>query len=195
MRYKTYSILLLLLTTGIRAQDGELPYRQIPPSPGTYTAGTVVARMIDGLGFRYFWATEGLSEADKDFRLSEDSRSVLELMQHIHGLTVLIENSSKKVANGQNNQTLPPLGMDQLRMKTLEKLKASAMVFGQSPDLNGYPLLFHTSEGTSKHDFWHQVNGPIADAIWHCGQIAILRRANGNPLPAGVDFFMGSHKK
>ena len=35
----------------------DLPYYQIPEYPAEFTAETVAARMIDGLGFRYRWAT------------------------------------------------------------------------------------------------------------------------------------------
>ena len=42
----------------------KLPYYEIPDYPETYTAGSVAARMLDGLGFRYYWATEGLNEDD-----------------------------------------------------------------------------------------------------------------------------------
>ena len=40
--------------------QGTLPYYQIPDYPSSYNAATVAARTIDGLGFRYYWATEGL---------------------------------------------------------------------------------------------------------------------------------------
>ncbi|RMG65160.1 MAG: hypothetical protein D6722_16205, partial [Bacteroidetes bacterium] len=36
-----------------------LPYRAIPDYPETFTPGTTVARFLDGLGYRYYWATEG----------------------------------------------------------------------------------------------------------------------------------------
>ena len=39
----------------------KLPYYQIPEPSTEYTAGTSASRMVDGLGFRFFWATEGLS--------------------------------------------------------------------------------------------------------------------------------------
>jgi len=46
----------------LQAQDMELPYHQIPDHAETYSAGNIVSRMIDGLGYRYYWATEGLTE-------------------------------------------------------------------------------------------------------------------------------------
>ena len=31
--------------------------------------------------------------------------------------------------------------------------------------------------------FWHIINGPIADAFTHVGQINSFRRLSGNPVP------------
>jgi hypothetical protein len=40
------------------------------------------------------------------------------------------------------------------------------------------------------HPFWHLLNGPLADALTHVGQINVFRRLAGNPTPkAGL--FMG----
>ncbi|MBL4904447.1 MAG: hypothetical protein JKZ00_00090, partial [Flavobacteriaceae bacterium] len=53
-------------------------YYEIPPAPKEYTAGTVASRMVDGLGFRYYWATEGLTEKDLAFRPNSEARTTLE---------------------------------------------------------------------------------------------------------------------
>ena len=39
--------------------------------------------------------------------------------------------------------------------------------------------------------FWNHLNGPIADALWHSGQIVSNRRASGNPLNSKVNVFIG----
>jgi hypothetical protein len=197
MKYKVSVIIILAMTAMAYAQqnDDVLPYRQVPEYPEAYTAGTVVARVIDGLGFRYYWATEGLGEADKDLRLSEDSRSILELMQHIHGLSLMILNTAKKVSNDRGNLPRTPADIDELRAQTLRNLQASAQVFSGRVDLTDYPVVITTPEGSVNYEFWHQLNGPLEDAVWHSGQIAILRRAKGIPMPEGVDFFMGTAKK
>jgi len=61
---RVLAVLLTVLTySSMSAQeaDAPLPYHTIPEAPENYTAGTMVSRMIDGLGFRYYWATEGLT--------------------------------------------------------------------------------------------------------------------------------------
>ena len=63
------------------AQDSDLPYSQIPDYPDSYASGNVLSRLVDGLGFRYYWATEGLTQKDLDFKPSEGARSTYETMQ------------------------------------------------------------------------------------------------------------------
>ena len=64
-------------TYSLKAQDEleALPYAEIPPMTGDYTPGKVAARVIDGLGFRYYWATEGLTEKDLEYKPSEEGRT------------------------------------------------------------------------------------------------------------------------
>ena len=38
---------------------------------------------------------------------------------------------------------------------------------------------------------WNQINGPIADALWHCGQVVSFRRASGNPYNSKASLFTG----
>ena len=47
---------MLFLTMTLTAQE-KLPYYQIPPMDENYTAQNTVARMVDGLAFRYYWST------------------------------------------------------------------------------------------------------------------------------------------
>jgi len=61
----------------------ELPYREIPPPPPDVNGAAVMARLLDGLGFRYRWATEGLRPEDADFRTSARSMTLRELLRHV----------------------------------------------------------------------------------------------------------------
>ena len=74
----------------VNAQElDQLPYYEVPDYYSEYTAGTVAARMIDGLGFRYRWATEDLREEDLKFRPSEGARSTLETIDHILNFIII----------------------------------------------------------------------------------------------------------
>ena len=88
----TISILSFVM---IRAQDKnqeQLPYYEIPEHSEEYTAGTVAARVVDGLGFRYYWATKGLRDEDLNFKPSEDARTSKETIDHIYGLSKVQAN-------------------------------------------------------------------------------------------------------
>ena len=57
-----FSSLVLFIALTVQAQDtmmDSLPYASIPEAHENFTPGTVVSRIIDGLGFRYYWASEG----------------------------------------------------------------------------------------------------------------------------------------
>ena len=93
----------ILLVSGVgqtlTAQSEELPYYSIPDAPDSYDAHNVAARMVDGLGYRYFWATEGLREEDLSYRPSETSRTTMETIEHIYGLSKTIINASLSKPN------------------------------------------------------------------------------------------------
>ena len=57
-------------------------YDAIPDYPEGYEAGMVLGRFVDGLGFRYRWATEGLTESDLDYRPAEGCRTIRETLSY-----------------------------------------------------------------------------------------------------------------
>lgn len=181
---------LLMFTIGY-AQNFKteaLPYREVPKYSDEFTAGTVAARMIDGLGFRYYWASEGLTENDLSFKPNDDARSSGQTIDHILDLSYMIVNSALK----KNNERIDKSGMtyEEKRSQTLINLKTAADILRESEDISQYKIIF----GTNEVPFWNQINGPIADAIWHCGQLATLRRSSGNPINSKVSFFNGTVK-
>ena len=61
-------------------------FHQIPPYPKSVSGTTVLVRLLDGLGFRFRWSTEGLSHGDYGFRPAPDCMSIEELVRHVWGL-------------------------------------------------------------------------------------------------------------
>ena len=55
--------------------------------------------MIDGLGFRYYWATDGLRDEDLIFKPNTEARTTDETLDHIFGLSNVIVNAVKEVPN------------------------------------------------------------------------------------------------
>src|ERR1700704_3523395 len=99
MRPQIALLSFLFVFSDITAQDKALPYYEIPSYPETYTAATVAARLIDGVGFRYYWATEGLRQEDLSHKPSKEARTSMETLAHIYGLSRVIVNSTRKVPN------------------------------------------------------------------------------------------------
>jgi uncharacterized damage-inducible protein DinB len=191
MRFVCFAFFVFSTLT-FHAQEtmNELPYDEIPEAPEKYTPGTVVSRMIDGLGFRYRWATENLTQKDLDFEPGNDGRTIRQTLDHLYGLSTVILNSAKKVAT---DRTVKPkeLSTEEKRVATLHNFKMASQLFAATEDLNEHPIIFKRASGTAEFPFWNNINGPIEDAIWHSGQVVVLRRIAGNPINPKVNVFLG----
>ena len=170
-------------------EPDQLPYQQIPEAPENYTEGNVVARMVDGLGFRYYWATENLGPEDLMYKPSSEARTAGETLDHILGLSLVILNSAEHKINEGIDAT--SMDFDEKRRMTLKNLKKAGDIFRESKDLSQFSIIFKGENGNREFPFWNQINGPIADALWHCGQIVSFRRASGNPMNPKVSVFTG----
>ncbi len=167
----------------------EIPYYEVPEYAKEFTAGTMAARMVDALGFRFYWSSEGLVEKDLVYKPSEDVRSIAETIDHILDLSYVIVNSTLKKNNGDIDKS--KMTYEDKRKQALINLKTAADILRVSNDISQYQIIF----GENEIAFWNQVNGPIADAIWHCGQLASFRRVSGNPINPNVNHFRGTVKQ
>lgn len=167
-------------------------YYTIPDTPKTFTANNVAARMVDGLGFRYYWATEGLTEKDLNYRPSAEARTSMETIEHINGLVqILVNTVSKKPTNFDS----PPdkLSFTQLRENTLKNIQTASELLKKSDvKLEDLDMIFERGSNKNEFPFWNLINGPISDALWHVGQVVTFRRSSGNPLPNGVNVLTGT---
>lgn len=168
-----------------------MPYYQIPPYPETFTAGTVAARMVDGLGFRFYWATEGLRKEDLDYKPGADARTCLQTIEHIYGMSLIILNSTTYTMNV--TQSPPSLSFEDMRKQTLLNLKSASDKLRTFSDeeMNNKRIIFQRGNGKIEYPFWNQINGPIADCLWHVGQVVSFRRASGNPFTDRVSLLTG----
>lgn len=181
-------ILTVLLTVMLNAQDDKSsPYYEIPEYSETYTAGTVAARQVDALGFRFYWASKGLTEKDLSYKPSETVRTAEETIDHIYDLALIVLNSTIKQPNSKKEVKLT---YEEKRKQALLNLKQAADILRKSDDISQYKIIFAKKEVP----FWNTINGPIADAIWHCGQLASFRRVTGNPINSKVNHFTGKVK-
>ena len=184
-----FSGLLLICSVITSKAQENLPYYEIPEAPEAYTAGNVVSRMIDGVGFRYYWGTEGLREDDLSFKPSEEARSSFETIKHIYGLTNVILNSVTHQAN--TGEKIPEMSFTEIRKKTLINLKKTSDILKGSDDISKFNIVFKRGDSSSEFPFWNQLNGPISDALWHIGQVVSFRRSSGNPFNSKASLFAG----
>ena len=191
MKYIFILLTFLSMTTQSNAQD-KLPYERIPSPAEEYTAGSVVSRMLDGLGFRYYWATEGLRPEDLKFKPSEDARTAEETLDHILGLSQVVLNSALGVPNGAPQ---PKMTFEEKRKKTLLNIQQASEIFVKAEDLSKFSMIFGSGDRKAEFPFWFQINGPISDALWHVGQIVTFRRSSGNSLPKGVSVLQGVRRQ
>jgi hypothetical protein len=152
-------------------KSAELPFYRIADYPSEICGTAVLTRLIDGLGFRFQWATEGLSEEDVAFRPSPGSMSIAELAGHIWGLVNWVSIS----VSGTRYEK--PADFAQLRTRVLEMLVA---LRGAVVEMGDAGFRSVTIEDLA---FWHIINGPLSDALTHVGQINAFRRLAGNPSP------------
>ncbi len=191
------SLFVLVICSTTLAQENmkdSIPYASIPEAPENYTAGTVVARMIDGLGFRYYWASEGLTQENMDYSLGNDTRTIAETISHIYNLSSTVLNAAKKLPN---ERTKPAVSLSSFeeRIRTLENLKEASMLFAVSTDMEAHKIIFKNANGETSFPFWNGINGQVEDAVWHAGQLVVMRRAAGNPIHPKVNVFLGKLNK
>lgn len=187
-----FTTVLFFLIMTLQAQ--ELPYYEIPEPSKEFTAGTVASRMVDGLGFRYYWATEGLREKDLEFKPNIESRTIFDTLDHI--LVLSIMTLSTLEGTEMNFPKEDSLSFEEMRKLTLQNFKKSSDILKISKDLSGFIMKIKRGNGNvEEYPFWNQLNGPIADAIWHVGQVVSFRRSAGNPLLKGPSFLTGKVRK
>ena len=189
---KIILLALSLAITGDTLAQQKPYYYTIPDTPTTYTATTVAARLVDGLGFRYFWATEGLTEKDLKYKPSAEARTTLETLEHINGLTTILVNSVSKKST-ISGAPVEKLSFTQLREQTLKNIQtASELLKKSDAKLEDFDMIFERPNAKTEFPFWNLINGPISDALWHVGQVVSFRRGSGNPLPKGVNVLTGT---
>ncbi|HMS67246.1 MAG TPA: hypothetical protein PKD18_03880 [Saprospiraceae bacterium] len=170
-----------------------LPYYNMPAASEKYTAEMVVARMIDGLGFRFYWATDGLRAEDLSFRPTEKSRTSEETIDHIMGLSTVISNAVFGIKNVRSGEETSPKDFITKRKETLETLKKASDHLKQGKvKLAELAIVFSNNNNDTTFPFWNVINGPIADALWHVGQVVTFRRSSGNPFNGKANVLTGT---
>ena len=175
--------------------QNQLPYYEIPEYPETYLPGDIMSRMVDGLGFRYYWASDALTAADLDFKPSEAAKTSRETIDHIFELAVFVLQTVKPDAN--IDRDFKSKSYEEVRASTLNYIKEiSEELRGKSgEELVAMKLVLGSGDRKRTMPFWNLINGPIEDAVYHTGQLVSFRRASGNPISPNISVLSGKVKK
>ncbi len=173
-----------LLTTDPNFNAGDYMdyYHQIPDYPDHVSATSVIVRILDGLGFRFYWATDGLRPEDYTFRPAADVMSIGELTTHVWDLAAWI--SAQCLGKVYEKPKDGEAARDEA-LRVIHDLRETFMKMSDDE------LAKLTIRGVP---FWHMLNGPLSDALTHTGQINSFRRINSNPC-AGANVFSGRPPK
>jgi len=202
MKKFLYLSLFLYFSVSLKAQDltmdslSALPYISIEHTPEDFSGNAVLMRMIDGLGYRYYWGTEGLRPEDLAYDPGNKGATCEALIKHIYGLSEVIYNTVAQIPTERTN-SVSDLSFEEYRTKTLHNLKAASEILRTNKDLKleECQIQFKRGEKISSAPFWNLMNGPLADAIYHTGQIVSYRRTTGNPINPLVSVFNGRNRK
>ena len=190
-----FFIILGLHHLNIMSQTSEY-FKDISKYPTELNNGTIISRMLNGLGYRYYWATAKLNENDLKYRPSKDAYSTHETMVHIFTLSKTIYNTTLSKINERPDIDVPS-DYENIRNGTLVFLEKASRTFSNlnGEQLNQIKIKFNRGGNIKSFPIWNLLNGPIADAIYHTGQIVSFRRTTGNPIDSSVNVFMGSYRQ
>lgn len=165
----------------------ELPFNSIEQTQDQYSGTNVMSRFIEALGFRYRWATEGLTQKEYEFRPDENSMNIYELLEHLFSMANFVNYN----LGGDKFTGEVPNSFEALRAKTLDVYTEIDTRFKTFTDLEFEAHEKIRIDNGATSSFWLMLNGPISDSLTHVGQITSWRRIAGNPQPKGVNVFKG----
>lgn len=163
-----------------------LPFQSLPEVPHELSATNAISRFVDSLGFRYRWATEGFTQNEIDFRANPSSMSMMEVLNHIYDMMLLVN----RVFDGEKLNQKRQDDFESIREQTLLTIQSISDRLKTMHD-DEFDKIKGSERTPTNPDYWFFLNGPIADALTHVGQITTWRRISGNPQPKGVNPFLG----
>ena len=156
----------------------QVPFYKIPDAPSQVTAGAILGRLVDSVGFRFRWASEGMVDTDLPYKPAHDCMTQAELIVHIHDL---LTTSAKNAGMPAGEPLSASSSVGEMTSRVLDLCARLSARFKAMPD---------TDLAARVPATWTMINGPLADCLTHIGQILSWRRLAGAP-PAPADLFRG----
>lgn len=185
--------LIVILNTSLMAQETEAPYHKIESYPEAYNLGGMVSRMLDGLGYRYHWASKDLRPEDLKYEPGNEGKNTLETLQHIYELSADALLLSEGKPFKRPRPAVEQHDYEWLRKSTLDNISKASKNFRSMSDseIESLKVIFVSEKNKKEYPFWNFINGQLSDAIYHTGQVVSFRRSSGNPIPKGSNVFTG----
>ena len=165
---------------------------EISAYPERLTTGSILARLVSGVGFRYYWATDGLTESDLRYSPGNNHRDLQQTLNHIYNMVDFVGSILEgKVFDFPEKEY--DLDFSEIRTRTLERISdVEQILLAGGENVLEKKTVQITLEGTPmEFSIWHLLNGPLLDSIFHLGQVVTFRRVNGNPIDPCVQPFFG----
>jgi hypothetical protein len=163
-------------------------FHAIPVAPENESATNTIARFVDSIGFRFRWATEGLTGNEFNFRPHPTSMSMFEVIVHLNEMAFYAHKTFGGIKKKSNSNK----GFMEIRNETLEVYEALSNRLKEMNDSDLETSLVKRINPPATLSFWFMLNGPIADSLTHIGQLTSWRRIAGNPQMTGVNPFFGT---
>jgi hypothetical protein len=154
-------------------------FKNIEEYPPGISATAIMSRMVDGVGFRFFWATFNQKVETYNYAPGEGRWNIFDTVSHIWDLARFLLMSLNF-----NENVKKPEEPDELRESVLYLLFSLRLLFSEMDDSE------LTKITIKNKPFWHFINGPLEDMVSHVGAIDNLRRTAGD-LPEDARFFYG----
>jgi hypothetical protein len=126
----------------------------------------MLRHFLAAIAYRTQKALRGAPDGFADFRAGRDARTPAELIRHM--TSVLGYARTYFVGGHYRPEPLPDLDAEVVRLHATIAALASHLERGDEP------------RGITLEQLLH---GPFADAMTHVGQLALLRRLAGSPVP------------
>lgn len=145
----------------------QLPYNKNLKYPNKITAGIVMAKMVDELGYKYYWATDSLFNDESKYTFNSNNlarillKGVYQMSENIINYT--LENNIKP------EPKLEEMSYEDFRKITLLNLKEASSILIKNAETT---LLLN----------WAPFMNYIAYSNAYCDQIILFRENNGNPF-------------
>ncbi len=167
-------------------------FNEMGDHPEKFSICTSISQTLNGFAFRYFWATDGLSEDDLSYQPGNEGRTIYQTLNHIYKMIDFLGCTIEGTPS-DFPETDFGFSLDELRENTLDRIEAIRDSCSSMADetLTEKKIKINFQGTPVEYPLWYLFNGPLPDAFYHLGQIVSFRRTIGKPVDPYLEPFVG----